>query len=174
MNLDADICFRAARARDRRFDGHFFVAITSTRIYCRPICPARPASARTCVSIPAPRCGRRGISALPALPAGTGSRARLRGCGEPAGRAAMRESRARAVECARRRSCRFVGSQRPPSAAGQEANSASRRSNWPRPAAAAGQAPAGDTRLSQAEIAFASGFGQRAQIQCPVQVPVTV
>jgi AraC family transcriptional regulator of adaptative response / DNA-3-methyladenine glycosylase II len=43
MNLDADICFRAARARDRRFDGHFFVAITSTRIYCRPICPARPA-----------------------------------------------------------------------------------------------------------------------------------
>jgi AraC family transcriptional regulator of adaptative response / DNA-3-methyladenine glycosylase II len=43
MNLDADVCFRAARARDRRFDGHFFVAITSTRIYCRPICPARPA-----------------------------------------------------------------------------------------------------------------------------------
>src|ERR1700684_344491 len=43
MHLDPEACFRAARARDRRFDGRFFVAITSTRIYCRPICPARPA-----------------------------------------------------------------------------------------------------------------------------------
>jgi AraC family transcriptional regulator, regulatory protein of adaptative response / DNA-3-methyladenine glycosylase II len=43
MELDADACFRAVRARDRRFDGRFFVAISSTRIYCRPICPARPA-----------------------------------------------------------------------------------------------------------------------------------
>jgi AraC family transcriptional regulator of adaptative response / DNA-3-methyladenine glycosylase II len=43
MNLDPEACFRAARARDRRFDGRFFVAITSTHIYCRPICPARPA-----------------------------------------------------------------------------------------------------------------------------------
>jgi AraC family transcriptional regulator of adaptative response / DNA-3-methyladenine glycosylase II len=43
MELDSDACFRAVRARDRRFDGRFFVAITSTHIYCRPICPARPA-----------------------------------------------------------------------------------------------------------------------------------
>src|SRR6267142_1499976 len=43
MELDSEACFRAVRARDRRFDGRFFVAITSTRIYCRPICPARPA-----------------------------------------------------------------------------------------------------------------------------------
>ena len=43
MNLDTDVCFRATRARDRRFDGRFFVAIASTSIYCRPICPARPA-----------------------------------------------------------------------------------------------------------------------------------
>src|SRR6202522_1357522 len=43
MELDSDACYRAVRARDRRFDGRFFVAITSTRIYCRPICPARPA-----------------------------------------------------------------------------------------------------------------------------------
>jgi AraC family transcriptional regulator, regulatory protein of adaptative response / DNA-3-methyladenine glycosylase II len=43
MDLDADACFRAVRARDRRFDGRFFVAIASTHIYCRPICPARPA-----------------------------------------------------------------------------------------------------------------------------------
>jgi AraC family transcriptional regulator, regulatory protein of adaptative response / DNA-3-methyladenine glycosylase II len=31
---------RARRARDRRFDGRFFVGVTSTGIYCRPICPA--------------------------------------------------------------------------------------------------------------------------------------
>jgi len=43
MELDFDACYRAARARDRRFDGRFFVAITTTHIYCRPICPARPA-----------------------------------------------------------------------------------------------------------------------------------
>jgi AraC family transcriptional regulator, regulatory protein of adaptative response / DNA-3-methyladenine glycosylase II len=43
MVLDSDACFRAVRARDRRFDGRFFVAIRTTHIYCRPICPARPA-----------------------------------------------------------------------------------------------------------------------------------
>lgn len=32
---------RALAARDARFDGLFFVGITSTQIYCRPICPAR-------------------------------------------------------------------------------------------------------------------------------------
>jgi len=42
MDLDADACFRAARARDARFDGRFFVGITSTRVYCRPVCGARP------------------------------------------------------------------------------------------------------------------------------------
>lgn len=32
--------YRAARGRDRRFDGVFYVAVSSTRIYCRPSCPA--------------------------------------------------------------------------------------------------------------------------------------
>lgn len=32
---------RALDARDARFDGVFFVGITTTRIYCRPVCPAR-------------------------------------------------------------------------------------------------------------------------------------
>lgn len=41
LALDADVCSRACDARDSRFDGLFFVAITSTRIYCRPVCPAR-------------------------------------------------------------------------------------------------------------------------------------
>jgi AraC family transcriptional regulator, regulatory protein of adaptative response / DNA-3-methyladenine glycosylase II len=44
MDLDSNACYRAVRARDRRFDGRFFVGITSTHIYCRPICTARPAN----------------------------------------------------------------------------------------------------------------------------------
>ncbi|WP_018500303.1 DNA-3-methyladenine glycosylase 2 family protein [Parafrankia discariae] len=41
-HLDAELCARAVRSRDARFDGWFFVAVTSTGIYCRPSCPARP------------------------------------------------------------------------------------------------------------------------------------
>lgn len=39
--LDADTCYAAIVAHDRKFDGKFFVGVKSTRIYCRPICPAR-------------------------------------------------------------------------------------------------------------------------------------
>lgn len=42
MALDRDICYRALRTRDARFDGRFFTAVLTTGIYCRPICPARP------------------------------------------------------------------------------------------------------------------------------------
>jgi AraC family transcriptional regulator of adaptative response / DNA-3-methyladenine glycosylase II len=41
MILDRAACDRARKSRDARFDGRFFIAVTSTRIYCRPICPAR-------------------------------------------------------------------------------------------------------------------------------------
>jgi len=34
--------YRALLARDHRFDGKFFVAVKTTGVYCRPICPARP------------------------------------------------------------------------------------------------------------------------------------
>lgn len=40
--LDPQTCFRALRSRDERFDGRLFVGVTSTGIYCRPVCPARP------------------------------------------------------------------------------------------------------------------------------------
>ena len=40
MELDAKICDRARLARDARFDGRFFIAVVTTGIYCRPICPA--------------------------------------------------------------------------------------------------------------------------------------
>ena len=38
----SDICRQARLARDPRFDGEFFLAVRTTGIYCRPICPARP------------------------------------------------------------------------------------------------------------------------------------
>ncbi|MBV8209533.1 MAG: DNA-3-methyladenine glycosylase 2 family protein [Burkholderiaceae bacterium] len=41
MKLDQQLCSRARLARDARFDGKFFIAVLTTRIYCRPICPAR-------------------------------------------------------------------------------------------------------------------------------------
>ncbi|MDZ4756087.1 MAG: AlkA N-terminal domain-containing protein [Phycisphaerae bacterium] len=43
------ICDRARIARDARFDGSFFTAVRSTKIYCRPVCPARAPSARNIV-----------------------------------------------------------------------------------------------------------------------------
>lgn len=39
--LDPQACWRALQARDPRFDGRFFVGVSTTGIYCRPICPAR-------------------------------------------------------------------------------------------------------------------------------------
>lgn len=41
MELDDSVCYRALATRDARFDGRFFVAVRTTGIYCRPICPAR-------------------------------------------------------------------------------------------------------------------------------------
>ena len=39
--MDQRVCDRARRSRDARFDGRFFIGVTTTRVYCRPICPAR-------------------------------------------------------------------------------------------------------------------------------------
>jgi len=37
---DPQTCEQARRSRDPRFDGLFYTAVLSTRIYCRPVCPA--------------------------------------------------------------------------------------------------------------------------------------
>ena len=42
--LDPEACRRARLARDPRFDGEFFLAVRTTGIYCRPVCPARAPS----------------------------------------------------------------------------------------------------------------------------------
>ena len=41
MQLNREICRRARLSRDARFDGKFFIAVRTTRIFCRPVCPAR-------------------------------------------------------------------------------------------------------------------------------------
>jgi len=40
VTLDPLLCQQVRRARDARFDGKIFIAVTSTGIYCRPVCPA--------------------------------------------------------------------------------------------------------------------------------------
>ena len=43
-----DACYKALQARDARFDGSFFTAVTSTGIYCRPICRVRLPKRENC------------------------------------------------------------------------------------------------------------------------------
>jgi AraC family transcriptional regulator, regulatory protein of adaptative response / DNA-3-methyladenine glycosylase II len=47
--LDHGACYGALTARDARFDGVFFVAVKTTGIYCRPICPARTPGRARCL-----------------------------------------------------------------------------------------------------------------------------
>jgi AraC family transcriptional regulator of adaptative response / DNA-3-methyladenine glycosylase II len=47
--LDPHACYGALIARDARFDGIFFVAVKTTGIYCRPICPARTPGRDRCL-----------------------------------------------------------------------------------------------------------------------------
>lgn len=44
--------YAAFKAKDARFDGHFFVGISSTGIYCRPVCKARQPKAENCTFYP--------------------------------------------------------------------------------------------------------------------------
>src|ERR1700759_3097339 len=59
MNLDPDVCYRALTARDPRFDGLFFVGVTSTRIYCRPIFPTRTPGRHRCRFFPSAAAAER-------------------------------------------------------------------------------------------------------------------
>jgi AraC family transcriptional regulator of adaptative response / DNA-3-methyladenine glycosylase II len=46
--IDDHAAYRALTARDSRFDGVFFVGVTSTGIYCRPVCPVKPPRQQNC------------------------------------------------------------------------------------------------------------------------------
>jgi len=71
MTLDDQICYRAVAARDARFDGIFFVGVTTTGIYCRP---SRRASVRVCGAGPNSRPATRRLTPSDGLP-GTQRRA---------------------------------------------------------------------------------------------------
>jgi AraC family transcriptional regulator of adaptative response / DNA-3-methyladenine glycosylase II len=48
MTRESHTLYKALTARDARFDGIFFVGVTSTDIYCRPICPAKTPKRANC------------------------------------------------------------------------------------------------------------------------------
>ncbi|MEK8048102.1 Ada metal-binding domain-containing protein [Ideonella margarita] len=50
--LQSDAAYRALSTRDARFDGRFFVGVTSTGIYCRPVCRVRVPRAENCRFFP--------------------------------------------------------------------------------------------------------------------------
>jgi AraC family transcriptional regulator, regulatory protein of adaptative response / DNA-3-methyladenine glycosylase II len=52
MELKDDSCYRALATRDARFDGLFFVGVTTTGIYCRPVCSARTPRRERCRFFP--------------------------------------------------------------------------------------------------------------------------
>ena len=52
MLLGDDVCYAALRAHDPRFDGQFFVGVSSTGVYCRPICSVRAPKREHCAFFP--------------------------------------------------------------------------------------------------------------------------
>ena len=79
---DPERCYRAVSSRDARFDGWFVTAVRSTRIYCRPSCPARLPrfeGVRFYAQSGGRSAGR--LPGLQALPAGC--QPRLAGVGHP-------------------------------------------------------------------------------------------
>jgi AraC family transcriptional regulator of adaptative response / DNA-3-methyladenine glycosylase II len=52
MNLDAEHCYQVIKARDARFDGVFFIGVSTTGIYCRPVCTVRTPGRDRCTFYP--------------------------------------------------------------------------------------------------------------------------
>ncbi|WON75818.1 DNA-3-methyladenine glycosylase 2 [Serratia sp. UGAL515B_01] len=52
MNNQNQALYAALSARDRKFDGRFFVGVSSTGIYCRPVCSARTPKIENCTFYP--------------------------------------------------------------------------------------------------------------------------
>lgn len=58
-SLDTLVCDRARVSRDASFDGLFFTGVKTTRIYCRPVCPVRPAKSENVTFYPAAAAAER-------------------------------------------------------------------------------------------------------------------
>jgi AraC family transcriptional regulator of adaptative response / DNA-3-methyladenine glycosylase II len=59
LPLNADNCYQALVSRDARFDGRFFVGVSSTRIYCRVVCPAKTPRRENCTFYPSAAAAER-------------------------------------------------------------------------------------------------------------------
>src|SRR5439155_1001080 len=69
MTLDPAHCYEAVLSRDRRFDGRFFAGVVTTGVYCRPICPVKPARPQNvrwfaCAAAPGLPAGLAGVRAV--------------------------------------------------------------------------------------------------------------
>ena len=58
-HLTPEICDRARLARDPAFDGLFFSGVKTTKIYCRPVCPVRPAKSANVTFYPSAAAAER-------------------------------------------------------------------------------------------------------------------
>ncbi len=52
MELTREICYEAHKQRNADFDGVFFTAVSSTGIFCRPVCPAPTPKLQNCIFLP--------------------------------------------------------------------------------------------------------------------------
>jgi AraC family transcriptional regulator of adaptative response / DNA-3-methyladenine glycosylase II len=59
VHEDRERCIRAVQSKDTRFDGWFFTAVLTTRIYCRPSCPVVPPKPRNMVFYPSAAAAQR-------------------------------------------------------------------------------------------------------------------
>jgi AraC family transcriptional regulator of adaptative response / DNA-3-methyladenine glycosylase II len=60
MEFDHEACYRVLRTRDARYDGRLYVAVKTTGIYCRPICPARTPKPENVVFFPSAAAAQAG------------------------------------------------------------------------------------------------------------------
>ena len=172
--LESDACYLALKAHDARFDGWFFTGVTSTGIYCRPVCRVKLPRRENCRFFRhAAQAEARGLPPLPALPARTGAARRQlvdrRRLAHPRAAGRAPDRRARCLGRGRPRRSphrRAAGRERPPPA--PHLRDAVRRLAAAVPAdapAAGGQAA--DRRHPAADDA--GGAGQRLRERAPLQ-----
>ena len=173
MRIDDETCYRALTARDARFDGLFFVGVTSTRIYCRPICTAQGGPRPLPVLLEF-RPGRaRRVSPVPAVPAGAGTRTRSGRCRVANGEGGRPPDRSRCSQRWPRSHAprRRPGLERAPVAPGRPAGirRVARRAG-PDPALAPGQTIAHRIKSTNYSSRIRERVRKRAPIQCAVSL----
>ena len=171
---DRSTYYRAFQTHDARFDGRVFVGVTSTGIYCRPICPARTPKLENCRFF-ASRRGARRRAFVPACAAGRDRArprllARHRQHGEP--RAGTdRRRRARRRGATSRRWPSGWASAGVSSAACSSAISAPRRSPSPRRDACC--SPSSCCTNASADGRGGAGLGLRQRAPLQRDLPAT-